>query len=313
MNDLNVLIFGSSGLVGTSLNNVLSRSSKVKEVIASKRNDTDLFNLNETKSKILKTKPDIVINAAARVGGIFANNTFRTEFILENLKINMNILESIIPFPDIKVINLGSSCIYPLNANSPIKESEIMTGKLEPTNSPYSMAKLSAIEMGRALNSQYGHSILNLMPTNLYGPNDYFSEDNSHVIPGMIVRMHKNKLNKNEKFTIWGTGNPLREFLYVDDLSDAVEFLMDKSWDYDILNVGSGEEVSINDLAKKLRKIINFECEFDYDSSKPDGNPRKLIDSTLIQNLGWKSKVDIDNGLEKTYSWYVKNLETIRN
>ena len=151
------------------------------------------------------------------------------------------------------------------------------------------------------------------MPTNLYGPNDYFSEDNSHVIPGMIVRMHKNKLNKNEKFTIWGSGNPLREFLYVDDLSDAVEFLMDKSWDYDILNVGSGEEVSINDLARKLQKIIKFDCEFDYDKSKPDGNPRKLIDSTLIQNLGWKSKVDIDNGLEKTYSWYVKNLETIRN
>ncbi len=313
MNNLKVLIFGSSGLVGSSLNNVLGKSSKVKEVICSTRSDTDLFNLNETKNKILKTKPDIVINAAARVGGIFANNTFRTEFILENLKINMNILESIIPYPDIKVINLGSSCIYPLNANSPIKESEIMTGKLEPTNSPYSMAKLSAIEMGRALNSQYGHSILNLMPTNLYGPNDYFSEDNSHVIPGMIVRMHKNKLNNNEKFIIWGTGNPLREFLYVDDLSDAVEFLMDKNWDYDILNVGSGEEVSINDLAKKLRKIINFECQFDYDSSKPDGNPRKLIDSTLIQNLGWKSKVDIDNGLEKTYSWYVKNLESIRN
>ena len=146
MNDLKVLIFGSSGLVGSSLNNVLSKSSKVKEVISSTRNDTDLFNLDETKSKILESKPDIVINAAARVGGIFANNTFRTEFILENLKINMNILESIIPFPDIKVINLGSSCIYPLNANSPIKESEIMTGKLEPTNSPYSMAKLSAIE-----------------------------------------------------------------------------------------------------------------------------------------------------------------------
>ncbi len=312
MKGLKVLVFGSSGLVGSSLKRVLGNSNKISELITSSRKDTNLFHIEETKNKINEVKPNIIINAAARVGGIHANNTYRTEFILENLKINMNILESVIPHPDIKIINLGSSCIYPLNAESPIKESDIMTGVLEPTNSPYSMAKLSAIEMGRALNSQYGHKVLNLMPTNLYGPNDYFAEENSHVIPGMIYRMHKNKKNKEGAFSIWGTGDPLREFLFVDDLSESIEFLIDKKWEFDLLNIGSGEEISIKDLAVKLKKIISFEGELQYDNTKPDGNPRKLIDSKLINEMGWKSKTNIETGLKKTYTWFEKNYDKLR-
>lgn len=309
---MKVLLFGSKGLVGSSLARVLKRSDKITELILSTRQDTDLFNLENTKNKISVTKPDVVINAAAKVGGIVANNSYRTQFILENLKINMNILESIVPFPEIKVINLGSSCIYPLSAEVPIKEDKIMTGKLEPTNSPYSMAKLSAIEIGRAISKQYGHNILNLMPTNLYGPNDNFSENSSHVIPGFFSRMYEKKVKDEKDFSIWGTGNPLREFLYVDELSDAIEFLLDKEIDYDLLNIGSGEEVTIKDLALKIKNLIQYKGNINYDLSKPDGNPRKLIDSTVINELGWKSKVDIDLGLEKTYQWFLENIESLR-
>jgi GDP-L-fucose synthase len=309
---LNVLLFGSNGLVGSSLKNILKESDKVKSLVSSSRKDTDLFDLEQTRKTIEKTEPDVIINAAAKVGGIVANNTQRSEFILENLKINMNILESVIPNPKIKVINLGSSCIYPLNAEIPIKESSVMTGILEPTNSPYSMAKLSAIEIGKAISQQYGHEIINLMPTNLYGPNDYFAKNNSHVIPGLMYRLHMSKLQKEENFNIWGTGNPLREFLHVDDLSNAVEFLIDKETNEDILNVGSGEEVSIKELANKLKTVIGYDGDFLYDTTKPDGNPRKLIDTELLHKLGWERKISLDTGLKSTYSWFKENLKNLR-
>ncbi len=312
MSEFNVLLFGSNGLVGSSLKKNLSKSSKVSQVYASTREDADLFNLKETSKLIQKINPDIIINAAAKVGGIVANNTQRSEFILENLKINMNILESVVPYPKIKVINLGSSCIYPLNAETPINEKSIMTGVLEPTNSPYSMAKLSAIELGRALNIQFGHKIINLMPTNLYGPNDFFSEENSHVIPGLFFRMHSSKLRNDKEFKIWGTGKPLREFMHVNDLSDAVEFLLDKEIDNDLLNVGTGEEISIYELAEKIKNVVGFEGSINFDTSKPDGNPRKLLDSKLINEMGWKSKINLDNGLKNTYEWFVENIDKIR-
>ena len=209
-------------MVGSSLVRILG-DEKIFQIFPSSRKDTDLFSLDETIRKIDSEKPDIIINAAAMVGGIYANNTKRVDFIINNLKINMNILEASISFPEIKIINLGSSCIYPLNAENPIEESSIMTGKLEPTNSPYAMAKLSAIEIGDAIFQEYGHSITNLMPTNLYGPHDHFSENDSHVIPGMIHKMHIAKKENKESFNIWGSGKPLREFLYVDDLSLAIK------------------------------------------------------------------------------------------
>ena len=309
---MKILLFGSNGLVGSSLNRVLSESGKVTELIPSTRKDTNLFNFEETQDTIKQTKPDVLINAAAKVGGIVANNSLRTEFILENLKINMNILEASIPFPEIKIINLGSSCIYPLGAETPIQENQIMTGLLEPTNSPYSMAKLSAIEIGRAISHQHGHKIINLMPTNLYGPNDNFSETSSHVIPGFFYRMFMKKINNESDFSIWGTGKPLREFLYVDELSSATEFLIDKNVEQDLLNVGSGEEISIKDLALKIKNLVDYKGDISYDLSKPDGNPRKLIDSSLINKLGWKSKIDIDVGLKKTYDWFLNNFDDLR-
>lgn len=305
---MKVLILGSGGLVGSSLKKILDKNENIKHVICSTREDTDLFDFEETKRLIENNKPDILINAAAKVGGIYANNSKRTEFILENLKINLNILEASIPFSNMYIINLGSSCIYPLNAENPISESSIMTGKLEPTNSPYAMAKLTAIEIGNSLTMQYNHKVLNLMPTNLYGPNDRFNEKDSHVIPGLIMRMHNAKVNNLKEFNIWGTGKPLREFLYIDDLALAIEFLIFNQPTESLLNIGSGKEISIADLANKLKKIIDFQGELVFDKSMPDGNPRKLLDSNKINQMGWMPTVDIDKGLESTYSWYKKNL-----
>ena len=220
----------------------------------------------------------------------------------------MNILESLIPFPEIQIINLGSSCIYPLNATNPISENEIFSGKLEPTNSPYAVAKLSAIELADAMAIQYNHNIFNLMPTNLYGPRDNFSETNSHVIPGLIKRMHLAKESGEKEFKIWGTGKPLREFLYVDDLSSAIEFLIDKKLNKNIINVGSNEEISINNLAQNIKELIGFKGELSFDNSKPDGNPRKLLDSSYINSIGWKAKTDLRSGLKNTYNWFKENI-----
>ena len=307
MDKKKVIIFGSNGLVGKSLNRILSVSDKVSEIIPSTRQDTDLFSIEQTKNTIEKNNPDIVINAAAKVGGIYANDTKRTDFIIENLKINLNILEACIPNNKIKIINLGSSCIYPLEAENPIKESSLLTGKLEPTNSAYAIAKIAGIEIGNSMNKQYGHSVINLMPTNLYGPDDNFSEKDSHVIPGLIYRMHNAKINKEGKFSIWGSGKPLREFLYVDDLSHAVEHLIDKDNSEALLNIGSGEEVSIDYLAKLIKEIINYEGDLTYDLKMPDGNPRKLIDSTKIRSLGWRPKTDLEKGIELSYESFLKN------
>ena len=182
-----------------------------------------------------------------------------------------------------------------------------MDGKLEPTNSPYAMAKLSGIELGRSLKAQFGHKVINLMPTNLYGPNDNFSETDSHVIPGLIKRMHTAKNNKEKEFKIWGSGKPLREFLYVEDLSKAISLLIEKDTDEDILNVGSGQEVSIKELAIKIKNVIGFQGDLKFDKTKPDGNPRKLLDSSKINKLGWFSEVTLDDGLIKTYEWFLKN------
>ena len=294
-------------MVGSSLGRKLKTSNKVSKLVLSTRKDTDLFNFESTKKKIINENPDVIIIAAAKVGGIYANNTNRVEFLTENLKINLNILESSTYIKNIKIINLGSSCIYPLNAENPINENALLSGKLEPTNSPYAMAKLTAIELGDALTKQYGYEVLNLMPTNLYGPNDNFDELSSHVIPGLIARMHNAKLNKENSFSIWGSGTPKREFLYVDDLSDCIEFLMDKNLKENLLNVGSGHEVTILELANLIKDTIGFEGEITFDSTKPDGNPRKLLDSTLINNLGWNAKTNLKEGLALTYDYYVKN------
>lgn len=304
---MKILVFGSNGLVGSSVVKILKEKPIYKEVIASTRNDTNLFNFEDTYKTIEETNPDVIINAAAKVGGILANNTNRFDFIVDNLKINLNILETLKSYKKIKLINLGSSCIYPLNAENPISEDSIMSGKLEPTNSPYAMAKLTAIEIGDALTKQYDNNITNLMPTNLYGPRDNFSENESHVIPGLIRRMHYSKINNIESFLIWGTGTPLREFLYAEDLADAISFVIENKISSNLLNIGSGVEISINELTHLIKKVVDYKGDLDYDTSKPDGNPRKLLDSSKIFDLGWKPKTELTTGIEKTYAWFCKN------
>lgn len=286
---------------------VLGQDKSSFDVISSTRQDTDLFDIKQTQTLIENTQPDILIIAAARVGGIVANNTKRTEFIMENLKINMNLLEASIPFPNMRIINLGSSCIYPLNAKDPISEESIMTGKLEPTNSPYAMAKLTAIEIGNSLNSQYGHKVINLMPTNLYGPNDFYSDTDSHVIPGLIYRMHAAKANNLINFDIWGTGSPLREFLYVDDLALAIKFIINNDVTDELINIGSGDEITIKNLAIKIKSVVKYEGNLNFDKTKPDGNPRKLLDSSKINKLGWMSTKSLDEGLRISYKWFLEN------
>lgn len=304
---MKILVLGSKGMVGSSVARKLQKNKNII-LFESSRNDTDLFSLSATRLLFKDFKPDIVINAAAKVGGILANDLLRTDFILNNLKININIIESIIDYPQAKLINLGSSCIYPLGADVPIKESALMTGKLEPTNSAYAMAKLAAIEMGDALSKQYGHKVLDLMPTNLYGPYDNFSENQSHVIPGLIARMHRAKVENNQKFDVWGTGKPLREFLFIEDFASAIEFIIEKNVNPGLYNIGSNEEVSIKTLVEIIKKVVGFQGELNFDESKPDGNPRKLLDSNKFTRLGWKPNVSLSNGLKITYDWYLENL-----
>ena len=221
----------------------------------------------------------------------------------------MNGLESVIGKNNIKIINLGSSCIYPLEAQNPIKESSLMTGKLEPTNSPYAMAKICAIEIGDSLSQQYGHKVNNLMPTNLYGPNDHFSEKDSHVIPGLFYRLEKAKKNKTEEFKVWGTGNPLREFLFNKDLADAIYFVIKNDIKENLINVGSGYEISIKELVQKINEIVKFKGNIVFDSSLPDGNPRKLLDTSVLDGYGWSPKTNFDDGLKITYNWFLKNVD----
>jgi GDP-L-fucose synthase len=294
-------------MVGSSVSRILEQDSGY-ELILSNREKTDLFNLDETKKLIEDIKPNVVINAAAKVGGIYANNTQRFSFIVDNLKINMNILESCKPFSEIKIINLGSSCIYPLNAPNPITEEQFMNGKLEPTNSPYAMAKLSSIEIGNSMTKEFGHEIINLMPTNLYGPHDYFSDSNSHVIPGLMQRMHKAKIKDEQEFFIWGSGNPLREFLHVDDLARAIKKVIEVKTNESLINVGSSKEISIKKLAESLKNVIGYKGLLGFDKSKPDGNPRKLLDSTKILDLGWRPEVGLNQGLVDTYEWFTENI-----
>ena len=303
-----ILVFGSNGLVGKSLKRKLENEYGPKYLFFSNRNDTDLFSYEETKKTIDTFEPDVLINAAAKVGGIYANNLQRTEFLIENLKINLNILESCIEHKNTLIINLGSSCIYPLNAPNPIKESSIMTGALEPTNSPYAMAKLTSIELANSLNIQFGHTVVNLMPTNLYGPEDNFSDMDSHVIPGLMNKMHKAK-EKNEKtFEIWGSGKPKREFMHVDDLANAIDYVIKNKIEEPLINIGSSEEVTISELTLLLKDIIGFDGEIKFDKNMPDGNPRKLLDSSMMRKFGWIPKIDLKSGLKQTYKWFLDNI-----
>ena len=318
MANLKIFIAGHRGMVGSALIRLLQKQKEI-EIITRDRAELDLTNQAEVQNFFMKEKINQVYLAAAKVGGIYANNTFPAEFIYENLIIEINVINSAFLSGVKKLLFLGSSCIYPKYANQPMKEEELLTGKLEPTNEPYAISKIAGIKLCESYNRQYGtsHGIdyRSIMPTNLYGPGDNYHPEKSHVIPGLIYRFHKAKINNLESVSIWGTGTPKREFLYVDDLAQAAIHVMnvDKkvfneqmSSEISHINVGSEQELTIKELAETIKEVIDFKGNINFDSSKPDGSTRKLLNSERINKLGFKPKTHLKEGLIKTYKDYLK-------
>ena len=317
MSKTKIFIAGHKGMVGSSLVRFLKDQKVV--IIIKEREELDLLDQIQVNNFFENHKIDQVYLAAARVGGIIANTSYPAKFIYENLMIQNNVIHSAFLNGVKKLLFLGSSCIYPKNLNQPMKEEDLLTGKLEETNEPYAIAKIAGIKMCESYNRQYGKShgidYRGIMPTNLYGPGDNYHPQNSHVIPGLIFRFHKAKVNNLSKVIIWGTGRAKREFLYVDDLAKASIFLMNlenKIYDKQVapmrsfLNIGSGQEISIKKLAETIKEVVGFKGEIKYDPSKPDGNLRKLIDSQRINNLGFKPEIEFKEGLMRTYKAFIK-------
>lgn len=317
MSKQRIFIAGHKGMVGSAILRHL-RNFEI-EIITKDRKQLDLLKQEEVSNFFKDKKIDQVYLASAKVGGIHANNVYPAEFIYENLMIQSNIIHQAFLSGIKKLLFLGSSCIYPKNISKPIKEEDLLVGKLEPTNEPYAIAKIAGIKMCESYNRQYGKShdidYRSIMPTNLYGPGDNYHNKNSHVIPGLIDRFHQAKISNLTNVTIWGTGNPKREFLYVDDMARASIFLMNidkKAYDQctspmgSHINVGSGKDLTIKELAEIIRDVVGYKGEISFDSTKPDGNPRKLLDSERIKNLGFNAKVSLKEGLIKTYQDYIK-------
>ena len=314
---MKILVAGSKGMVGRAIVRQLKKKKKF-EIIEATRENLNFLIQEEVSNFFSEKQPDIVIIAAAKVGGIQANSNFPAEFIYENLMIECNLIHESFKNNVKKLLFLGSSCIYPLNSPQPMKESHLLSGKLEPSNAAYAIAKIAGINLCSSYNKQYDTDFRSIMPTNLYGPFDNFDFENSHVIPGLIAKIHRAKINNEEKVTVWGTGKPLREFLHVDDLAEASIFALelDKSVykenvseNFSHINIGSGKEISISDLSKLLCKIIGYKGTLEFDYSKPDGNPRKLLDNTILKNLGWNSRIELEEGLKQTYDWFVSNQD----
>jgi len=300
-----ILVLGSDGLVGSAIKK--SHYFSLENLTHfSNRQEADLIELSDVQNLFNKVNPDIVINCAGKVGGILANSTQRYEFLTENLKINLNIFEAIRELKNVLVLNLGSSSIYPKDSQIPIVESSLMSGALEETNSPYSLSKIVGIELGKSLHGD-NLKIINLIPTNLYGPNDNFNPETSHVVPGLIHKFHQAYENNSEQCEVWGSGTPLRELLFVDDLVNAIELIIEKNCEYQIVNIGSSTEISIKDLAEKIANLIGFQGKIIFDSSKPDGVRRKTLDSSRIHSFDWRPATNLDVGLKTTYEWYVEN------
>ena len=303
-----IFLAGHNGMVGKAILKILSKNfHKEYDVITKSKVELNLLNQKDVNNFFKKSKPDVVIIAAAKVGGINANNSFPADFIYDNLMIESNLISASYELSVDKLLFLGSSCIYPKFSNQPIKEEALLSGYLEPTNEPYAIAKIAGIKLCESFNRQHNTDFRSLMPTNLYGPNDNYSLDKSHVIPGLIARMNNAKNNSEQNFEIWGTGKPLREFLYSDDLAMAINFIIENNIEDELINVGSGEEISIENLAFLIKEIVGFKGLLKFDKSKPDGNPRKLLDSNIIRSYGWEPKISLDEGLRLTYDWYLKN------
>ena len=295
-----IYIAGHKGMVGSSILKLLA-SKGYKNIIVKTSTELDLRSQNKVSDFFNEEKPEYVFLAAAVVGGIVANNTYRANFIYENLMIQNNVIHHSYLNKVKKLMFLGSSCIYPKNAPQPLKEDYLLTGKLEFTNEPYAIAKISGIKMCDAYRSQYGCDFISVMPTNLYGPNDNYHSQNSHVLPALLRKFILAKKNNKKFVTIWGTGNPLREFLHSDDLASACLFLMNNYSEPGIINIGVGKDISILDLAITIKEIVGFKGEILTDPSKPDGTPRKLMDVSKLTKLGWKAKIKLKEGIKKVY------------
>jgi len=298
--DALIYVAGHRGMVGSAIVSRL-RSDGFNNILSSSSADLDLRNQQAVFSYFEENKPEYVFMAAAKVGGILANDTYRGEFLYDNLMIEANVIEASRRVNVTKLLFLGSSCIYPKLAPQPLKEEYLLTGVLEPTNEPYAIAKIAGIKMCEAYRAQYACNFISVMPTNLYGPNDNYDLNNSHVLPALIRKMHTAKLNNSASVTIWGTGKPLREFMHVDDLADAIVFLMVNYNEKEFINIGFGEDISIKDLSLLIKEIVGFEGEIIHDFTKPDGTPRKLMDSTKLRNLGWEPKIKLEEGIRKVY------------
>ncbi|MDH6278246.1 GDP-L-fucose synthase [Aurantimicrobium minutum] len=307
-----IYIAGHRGLAGGAIWRKLE-SSGYQNLIGRTSKELDLTDRDRTFQFISEELPDVIVDAAARVGGIQANNSFPAEFLSENLQIQTNLMDAANKYEVDKLLFLGSSCIYPKFAMQPIKEDSLLTGALEPTNDAYAIAKIAGIMQVQASRRQYGRHWISAMPTNLYGPGDNFHPEHSHVLPALMRRIHEAKINNLPEVVIWGSGTPRREFLYVDDLADACIFLLNHYDSPDTINVGVGSDVSISELAKLIADVVGYEGLLSQDLSKPDGTPQKLLDVSRINSLGWEARTSLDDGIDKTYRWFLENEANVRN
>jgi GDP-L-fucose synthase len=303
-----LLILGSTGMVGSAVFRKAKKSNY--KILAPNRKQLNLFFFNQVRKYLKDKKPDIIILCAAKVGGIYANSNYKADFMFDNLIIQNNVISLSHEFKIKKLVFLGSSCIYPRNSKQPIKEEYLLTSELEKTNESYAVAKIAGIKLIEAYRAQYGDNFISVMPTNIYGENDNFHINNSHVIPGLIAKIFDAFLNKKKKVELWGTGKPLRDFLYVDDLAEGILFLTKKYNSSEIINLGSGTEISIKKLAVLISKIIGFKGIIIYNNKYPDGTPRKILDITKVKKLGWRPKHTLEKGLQKTVEWYIENHKT---
>jgi GDP-L-fucose synthase len=306
-----VYVAGHKGLVGSALLRHLQKNG-YRNILVRTREELDLRQSDDVRNFFSQAKPEAVVVAAAKVGGIKANSDYPVEFLLENLQIQNNLIAASYEFGVKKLLFLGSSCVYPKLAAQPIREESLLTGPLESTNEPYAIAKIAGIKLCQAYAQQYGMNFICAMPTNIYGPGDNFDLEKSHVLAALIRKVHEAKLRNQREVTIWGTGTPRREFLHADDLADALRFLLENYDSSEIVNVGCGEDLTIRELVETVARVIGFEIELVFDTTKPDGTPRKLLDTTRLQALGWKPRISLIDGIQQTYHWFLESSTQLR-
>ena len=306
-----IYVAGHRGLVGSAIWRHFTNAGYTN-LVGLTSQELDLTHRDSVMSAIKDISPDVVIDAAAKVGGIHANDTYPVDFLSENLRMQVNLMDAAHHAGVDRLLFLGSSCIYPKFAKQPIQESSLLTGALEDTNSAYGIAKIAGILQVQATRRQHGHRWISAMPTNLYGPNDNYHPQNSHVLAALIRRFHEAKGSGASEVVIWGTGTPLREFLHVDDLASAIEFLLENYDDPETINVGSGQELSIGDLAALIADVVGFEGDISHDRTKPDGTPRKILDSSRLNTMGWSPKRQLRDGIADAYAWFVENSASLR-